>query len=125
MAEATKNRTKSPNGKAAVRSGPVADRVRDEPSGGHLSKHIHAVANPELAAPRSWHGMTIPLLPDGMEYLMQLDVWLDPEARVTRLAAALPSREPDEVVKQWTAGSIDLRLSNFRRESAPPLPAET
>jgi hypothetical protein len=97
-----------------------AHRVRDEPSG----RRIRAVATPDLAAPYSMHGMTTPSLPDEVDYAIRLDVWLDPEGRLARLIAAFPSGEPDEVVKEWTSGSVDLRLSDFSQASVPPPPAD-
>ena len=51
------------------------------------------------------------------DYALLLDVWLDAEARVSRLIATLPSGERDELVKEWTSGSVDLRLSDFGRYS--------
>jgi hypothetical protein len=102
-----------------------AGHMDNQTSDGQQVERIRAVGIPHLDSARSVHGMAMPELPSEVDYAITLDAWLDAESRLVRLVATLPSAEPDDVVKEWTNGSVELRLSNFGRASVPASPSRT
>jgi hypothetical protein len=77
-----------------------AHYVRDHASGGQPGDRLAAMAAPSIATSRSAHGMTVPLLPNDVEYSVRLEERLDSDGRLVRLTATLPSGEPDEIAKE-------------------------
>jgi len=105
--------------RGTTRAAPVGDQsTEDQPL-----EQIRAAASPYLAAKQSVHGMDLQPVPEDEVFVLSLDVWLDGKGRVVRLIATLPSGEPDDIVKEWTTGRVELHLGEFARASVPRPPA--
>jgi hypothetical protein len=108
--------------RGAIDARHIDDQTSDD---GQPMEGIRAVGMPQLASAGSVHGMALPELRPEVEYPIPLDERLDSERRLVRLVATFPSGEPDDVVKEWTNGSVELCLSNFGRASVPASPLRT
>jgi hypothetical protein len=95
--------------------------VNEEPVDGVPCRHVSGMADPELAATRSIHGMERAVGDRASGQLVPYEVWIDRTGRLRRVRAAIEITDPEQAGQKLSGSNYEVTLSELGE--APPLPA--